>query len=110
MKILHVIKNENLNNISQFMTDEYLVRIGFIPCCTNDTLKYVLQYYLSKYEKTKLMIVEIDSEKVTSEIKWEEWNNSGNFYPHIYGGIEQDAIIGVISITEWDKQEVQKHE
>lgn len=110
MIILHVIKNENLNNISQYMTDEYLVRIGFIPCCTNETLKYVLQYYLSKYEKKKLMIVEIDSEKVTSDIKWEEWNKSGNIYPHIYGTIKQEAIIGVSSIIEWDEREVQKHE
>ena len=49
MKIFHVIKNEEWNKLGSLWSDKYLRRIGFIPCCTDETLKYVLQYYLSKW-------------------------------------------------------------
>lgn len=58
MKIFHVIKNEEWNKLGSLWSDEYLRRIGFIPCCTDETLKYVLRYYLSKYTIEELMIVE----------------------------------------------------
>ena len=100
MKIFHVIKNEEWNKLDSLWSDEYLRRIGFVPCCTDETLKYVLRYYLSKYTIEELMIVEIDSTKVTSDIKWEEWKKSGNIYPHVYGTINQEAIVDVYSINE----------
>lgn len=108
MKILHVMKNDKWNKTKHVDSEEYLGRIGFIPCCTDETLKYVLQYYLSIYTADELIILEIDTDRMVSEIKWEEWNKSGNYYPHVYGAIERKAIINVYRIDEWNKRKGDK--
>lgn len=80
---------------------DYIEKIGYIPCCTDDTLKFVVSYYKSRYRSDELIILIINSEKIISEIKYEEWLNSGNFYPHIYGFINNNAIIETIKIGDY---------
>lgn len=81
---------------------DYLDRLGYIPCCTEVNLKYVLNYYLSHYAKEELLILVLDVLEKGCNIRWEEWKNSGNTYPHIYSGIRRDAIVSVFSADKWD--------
>lgn len=99
MKLLHVVTKDTRNNDSVGLG--FLERIGYVPCCTEETLKYVLQHYLLKNSIQELYIVEIDSKIIDSEIKWDEWNDSGHIYPHVYGVINADAIISVCPVQNY---------
>jgi len=43
--------------------------------------------------KEKLVLLCIDTDKVKAQIKWEDHNNYGNEYPHIYGELSTDAVM-----------------
>lgn len=103
MNILHVMSCENWKHVSVLEKWDlgYIERIGYIPCCTDDTLKFVVSYYKSRYRLDELALLIIDSDKITSKIKNEEWLNSGNFYPHVYGPINNNAIIETITLGDY---------
>lgn len=69
----------------------------FIHCSTIEQLAGVLQRYY-KNEGTVLRL-EIDEEKLTVEPVYEVATN-GDEFPHIYGGIDKDAIISVTELSE----------
>lgn len=94
MNILHCMLQKEWNGLSQQIKwgYEYLNTIGYVPCCTYRTLKYVKKYLLTK-EVGEYFILVLDTTLVTSEIRWEEWRNSGNIYPHVYGLIDSFAVV-----------------
>ncbi|BCN30772.1 DUF952 domain-containing protein [Anaeromicropila herbilytica] len=71
---------------------------GFIHC---SPIKYwwrVAPYFQSVEEE--LVLLCIDTEKLTSPVKWEDGDNSGREYPHIYGEINVDSIIQVLPFNK----------
>lgn len=69
---------------------------GFIHCSFDHQLDGVIERYYSGAQE--LILLEIDSEKLTSELVSEP-STGGEIYPHIYGPINHDAIV---SVTERD--------
>ena len=67
-----------------------LVSEGFIHCSFAEQIDGVLQRYYSGAES--VVLLEIDSEKLTSELVNEPSTNN-ELYPHIYGPINRDAVI-----------------
>jgi uncharacterized protein (DUF952 family) len=66
-------------------------REGFIHACHAQQLPGVLQRYFLGRED--LVLLHIDERKLTSPVKHEP--GTGNeLFPHIYGRINKDAIIG----------------
>ncbi len=64
---------------------------GFIHCSTSEQYVSVANYI---YKGNKdLMLLSIMSSKVKSEIKYEK--SGTQFYPHIYGSLNLDAVIKV---------------
>lgn len=43
-----------------------------------------------------LPIWEIDTDKLEVEVRWEDGDDSGGSYPHIYGLINLDAVTAVL--------------
>lgn len=43
-----------------------------------------------------LVLLCIDTTKVNAEIRWEDFDNCGRIYPHIYGVLNMDAIIEIV--------------
>ncbi len=64
---------------------------GFIHCCTGEQLAGVLQRYFEG--GTDLVLLQIDPERVTSEIRWEAG------FPHIYGPLELEAVISAQTLS-----------
>lgn len=64
---------------------------GFIHCCTGEQLAGVLQRYFEG--ATDLVLLQIDPDRVTSEIRWEAG------FPHIYGGLELEAVISAQTLS-----------
>jgi uncharacterized protein (DUF952 family) len=69
---------------------------GFIHCSFADQLDAVLGRYYSA--AGDVLILTLDTEKLTSKLVNEPSTNN-EIYPHIYGTINRDAIVGVKSRT-----------
>jgi uncharacterized protein (DUF952 family) len=70
---------------------ESLASEGFIHCSFEDQLESVLKRYYA--DRDEVVILEIDPEKLDSTLVVEP-STGGQNYPHIYGAINRDAIIG----------------
>ena len=94
MTIYHIVlpevwekfKNEN------FYAAESLANEGFIHCSFAEQVEAVLQRYYSG--KDKILLLEIEPEKLISKL-FNEPSTGGEIYPHIYGQINKDAIVGI---------------
>lgn len=74
-----------------------LKKEGFIHCSKTDQLLGVANSFYKG--QTDLLILRINKEKVTSEIKFEpplEAPMSGLLFPHIYGALEVNAVDGTV--------------
>lgn len=67
---------------------------GFIHCSTIDNIHLVTPNW--KDLKDELVILCIDRDKLKSEVKYEDLDNLGMKYPHIYGLVNNDAVIKVL--------------
>ncbi|MCW5962083.1 MAG: DUF952 domain-containing protein [Pyrinomonadaceae bacterium] len=72
---------------------ESLYSEGFIHCSFATQLDAVLERYYSGIEK--VVILEIDPDKLSSRYV-EEPSTNNEIYPHIYGPINQDAIVNAV--------------
>ncbi len=94
MKIYHIVTPEVWENFKDrdFYEAESLQTEGFIHCSFREQLEAVLQRYYADAEK--VLILEIDTEKLGSKLINEPSTNN-EIYPHIYGKINREAIIGI---------------
>ncbi|QOR64715.1 DUF952 domain-containing protein [Cytobacillus suaedae] len=94
--ILHIIeletwlkaKNEGMYTPSS-IEDE-----GFIHCSTKEQVLEVANFLYKGQED--LVLLCIDSTKVKAEIVYEDLYETGKLYPHIYGGLNVDAVENVV--------------
>lgn len=71
---------------------------GFIHTCKEQQIDGVLnRYYQGKKD---LLLLHIDENKITSQIKWELAPSVNEIFPHIYGNINLDAVIKVSEILD----------
>jgi uncharacterized protein (DUF952 family) len=92
MRIYHIVRPDVWSNFrgTHYEADS-LAAEGFIHCSFADQLDAVLKRYYS--EDNEVIILEIDSEKLDSKLVVEP-STGGEKYPHIYGTINRDAIVG----------------
>lgn len=93
MYIIHSVNKNEFEN--EIITGSYgrksLEKFGFIHCSDLDTYYLVAPNFKDDFNKRLILL--IDTNKVDSEIKWED--AQGVDFPHIYGLLNKDAIIGV---------------
>ena len=65
---------------------------GFIHCSYAGQVDAVLQRYYTG--AGRVLILEIDMDLLTSELR-EEPSTNNEVYPHVYGPINRDAVVGV---------------
>ena len=103
MFIIHTANREEYEKES--VTGSYgsksLERSGFIHCSDLDTYYLVAPNFRNDF--TEKVILMIDMDKLASEVKWED--GGGLDFPHIYGLLNRDAIIGVFEHL-WSKDRV----
>lgn len=94
MKIYHIVLPEVWEKFKaeKFYEAESLASEGFIHCSFADQLESVLQRYYKGAEQ--VLILTIDTEKLTSKLV-EEPSTNNEIYPHIYGQINAEAIVGI---------------
>ena len=69
---------------------------GFIHCSRKEQVTGVLsRFYVGVKD---LLLMEIDEAKLTSPLLYETATDTEDTYPHIYGPINQEAILAVTTI------------
>jgi uncharacterized protein (DUF952 family) len=74
--------------------EEELAKDGFIHCSTVEYFWRVAPNFLDTLEP--LVIICIDESKLTSDVRYEDGDSCGRAYPHIYGKVNNDAVIQVL--------------
>ena len=67
---------------------------GFIHCSTIEYFWRVAENFVSIRDEMVLLC--IDESKLQSEVRYEDGDNCGRTYPHIYGLVNNDAVIQVL--------------
>lgn len=69
---------------------------GFVHCSFKEQLGGVLDRY---YKGTgRLLVLEIDPARLVSELRTEP-STGGEDYPHIYGPVNKDAVVGTALVA-----------
>jgi len=92
MYIFHCVRKEDYNPNVPFYGEASVKKCGFIHCSDIDTYFLVAPNFRDD-PKDRILLL-IDTEKVTAEIRWEpseNWN-----FPHIYGLLNTDAVEAVL--------------
>ncbi len=71
---------------------ESLETEGFIHCSYLGQLEAVLKRYYSGYPK--VLILSIETDKLKSKLV-EEPSTGGEIYPHLYGRLNHNAVMGI---------------
>lgn len=96
--ILHIIKRKVWEQIKneEFYCCDTLATEGFIHCSLP---KQVVKVADSHYkEEVGLVLLCIDPVLVTAELRFEDLNDLGEDYPHIYGPLNIDAVTQVLDL------------
>jgi uncharacterized protein (DUF952 family) len=98
MLIYHIVLPEVWEKLKgeKFYDADSLETEGFIHCSFAGQVETVLQRYYKDAEK--VLILEIEPQRLTSKLV-NEPSTGGEIYPHIYGEINAEAIIGVKEIS-----------
>ena len=93
MIIIHIVDSETWKNNkgnSQYFGDS-LSNQGFIHCCLPEQVDDVLKNWFPGRED--LTILEIDTKELSSRLEFENLEGGEEKFPHIYGPINNKAII-----------------
>lgn len=94
MVIYHIICSGAQDAVPDdgYYETESLSTVGFIHCSYEHQLESVIQRYYP--DAAAVQILAIDTEKLTSPLV-EEPSTNNEIYPHVYGAIDRDAIVGI---------------
>ena len=72
---------------------------GFIHCSmpTPEQLLVVADAHFAGQRGLVLLV--IDPDRLQAEVKYEEFEDSGNFFPHVYGPINPEAVVRVLEFV-----------
>lgn len=96
MKIYHIVLPEVWEEFKdkELYEAESLATEGFIHCSFAEQLESVLERYYKGVKQ--VLILELETDKLTSKLVNEPSTND-EIYPHIYGKINKDAIVKIVS-------------
>ena len=94
MYIYHIVLPEKwaVSAGDEFYEAESLATEGFIHCSFASQIEGVLERYYNRADR--VIVLEIDPAKLTPRLV-EEASTNNEIYPHIYGKINRDAVVGI---------------
>ena len=112
--ILHCMKRDTWEKVKRhkLFGDEYIKSDGFVHCSPVEYFWRVAPNFRDIGEE--LVLLCIDEKKLSAEVKYEDGDQCGRFYPHVYGLIENDAVTMVLPFLRdhegtWVKNEELAH-
>ncbi|HEU5117587.1 MAG TPA: DUF952 domain-containing protein [Isosphaeraceae bacterium] len=77
---------------------ESLETEGFIHFSTLKQLPWVAESFYK--DQKGLVVLRVDTERLTSPLKWENPPDSEDLFPHLYGPLNLDAVTKVESLED----------
>ena len=95
--ILHITTRDKWEEAasSRLYYDQALDEEGFIHCSTPQQIIASANKHF--YGREGLVLLAIAAEKVTAPIIYEDSYGSGEEFPHIYGALNTDAVVSILS-------------
>ena len=95
--IFHITKRGEWDRAKQAGTYEApsLVSEGFIHCSTGDQVIRTANRLFQG--QTGLVLLEINTDRVDAEIKYENCEGGQENFPHIYGPLNPESVVRVIT-------------
>ena len=92
MKIFHIVPTETWREALEFgiYHADSLEKEGFIHCCTKEQISEVKEMWFAG--RSDLLLLEIDPQLLTVELKYEDSHHNGELFPHLYGPLNLDAV------------------
>lgn len=92
MKIFHIVPAQTWREALEFgiYRADSLETEGFIHCCTEEQVPAVRDVWFAGV--TDLLLVEIDPQLLTVDLKYEDSHHNGELFPHLYGPLNLDAV------------------
>ena len=92
MRVFHIVRPADWDSHTGALYEaESLATEGFIHCSFAEQLDGVIRRYYS--DADEIVILEIDPTLLTSKLVVEP-STGGENYPHIYGPINKEAVVG----------------
>lgn len=103
MVILHCMKKAAWEAVQHGETwgQESVTAEGFVHCSPVGYFWRVAPLF--KDVKDELVLVLLETKRLTSPLKWEDGENLGREYPHVYGPLNTSAVVGVLPFL-WDER------
>jgi len=95
MKIFHIVKLidwEAGTENGQFRAST-LEKEGFIHCCKENQIQFVLGTWFSG--QSELFLVTIETDKLESPVLFEKSEADQESFPHVYGPINLNAVVDI---------------
>lgn len=96
--IYHVVSKANwqkFENEAEYVAESLQLE-GFIHCSTEAQTAGVLERYYAKVPD--LLLLHIEEQYLRSELKYEPSPDGSDLFPHVFGPINRDAIVEVVSL------------
>lgn len=107
--IYHILPAEDWEKAQDagIYSPENMESEGFIHCSRIDQVERTFRVHFSGQEGLLLLCIAV--EEVGAEIRDEDLYGAGQTFPHIYGPLNLDAVVGVSSLTQNQDGEVSFH-
>ena len=101
MIIFHIVTEQEWIKHKDLVSYESasLKKEGYIHCCTFEQILHVANNNLKNISEN-LFVICINTNYLTSEIKWEKNLKNNITFPHVYGPINSKAIINSINLSK----------
>jgi uncharacterized protein (DUF952 family) len=96
--IFHIVTNSQwaAQVENESYTHDSLAAEGFIHCSTQQQLHQTIKRYYA--DQTTVLVLKIEASKINALIKYELAPSVNEYFPHIFGVINKDAIVEIITI------------
>lgn len=94
--IYHIAEREEWENSENYYCPLTFNTEGFIHCSTKEKICESANKFFKG--KSGILLLSIDENKVTAEIKWEDLYSFNYKFPHIYGKLNKDSVISITEI------------
>lgn len=79
-----------------------LEQVGFIHCSFADQVEVVANFIYRDWQG-ELLLLQIDPERVTAEIRVENLDGGEDEFPHIYGELPTAAVTAIYQMSRHDE-------
>ena len=98
--LLHIIDAQDWSEVGKTYAPTSLALEGFIHCSTIDTV--LIPANDRFHGQTGLKLLVIDTSNVDVPIRYEDCENEGVKFPHIYGPLLREAVVAVVDFPPHD--------